>query len=69
MKEFATKEELFRHLKENKDILLMEKKSVMKCADAVMCSYGGEGYMVTKSETSDDDSIPRKGGHQHYWLV
>lgn len=60
MKEFATKEELFRHLKENKDILLMEKKSVMKCADAVMCSYGGEGYMVTKSETSDDDSIHAK---------
>lgn len=31
---FATKEELFRHLKENKSILIAEKKSVMKKADA-----------------------------------
>ena len=31
---FATKEELFKHLKENKSILIAEKKSVMKKADA-----------------------------------
>src|SRR5574344_2741592 len=60
MKEFATKEELFKHLKENKDLLVMEKKAAMKCADAVLCSYGGEAYTVTKSETSDDDSIHAK---------
>ena len=33
MKEFATKEELFKHLKANKQLLVMQKKSAMKHGD------------------------------------
>lgn len=33
MKEFATKEELFKHLKANKQLLIMQKKSAMKHGD------------------------------------
>ena len=38
MKEFATKEELFKHLKDNKSLLIAEKKAAVKHADAL--SYG-----------------------------
>jgi len=37
MKEFATKDELFRYLKEHKDDLIAQKKFDMKRADAVSC--------------------------------
>jgi hypothetical protein len=35
MKEFQTKEELFKYLKENKSLLMIEKKSVIKHADTI----------------------------------
>lgn len=35
MQEFKTQDELFRHLKDNKDILITEKKSATKQADAL----------------------------------
>ena len=48
MKEFATKEELFKHLKDNKSLLIAEKKAAVKHADAL--SYGSISTSgVTKS--------------------
>ena len=38
MKEFATKAELFRYLKDNKGTLMAQKKFEMKRADAVSCT-------------------------------
>ena len=40
MKEFATKEELFRYVKDNRDILIAEKKSATKTGDTVV--FGAE---------------------------
>lgn len=60
MKEFATKDELFKYLKENKELLIMEKKSATKQADAIMCSFSEEGNIVNKAEEGDSDILHAK---------
>jgi hypothetical protein len=35
MKDFTTKDEMFKYLKENKQLLIIEKKSIIKHADAI----------------------------------
>lgn len=48
MKDFATKEQLFKHLKDNKSLLIAEKKSAIKHADAL--NYGSLSTSgITKS--------------------
>lgn len=48
MKEFETKEQLFKHLKDNKSLYIAEKKAALKFADAV--SYGSlQKSGITKS--------------------
>jgi hypothetical protein len=48
MKEFATKDQLFKYLKDNKSLLMAEKKAALKCADAL--SYGSLSTSgITKS--------------------
>jgi len=62
MKEFNTKEELFKHLKENKELLIAEKKSVMKMADAVSFVNNSENNIqkTTPQELLQKDSIKVK---------
>lgn len=48
MKDFATKEQLFKHLKDNKSLLIAEKKSAIKHADSL--NYGSLSTSgITKS--------------------
>ena len=61
MKSFANKEDLFNHLRQNKELLLMEKQAQIKHADA--CSFVVEedicGHPVVKSDDNDDDEKPK----------
>lgn len=50
MKELDTKEALFAHLKANKAILMAEKKSTVKMADAV--SFIGKSFDYTHGDTT-----------------
>ena len=54
MQEFKTKEELFKHLKENKEILIAEKKAATKQADSLMCN--AEIDIKTDANKADDSN-------------
>lgn len=49
-----------RELKDNKDLHIMQKKSAMKMADAILCPMTEESNFVTKAEQSDSDTLQAK---------
>lgn len=57
-KEFATKEELFKALKDNKKELISLKKSITKQADAVSFGYSDDFVVgeANKEETNDNNN-------------
>lgn len=56
-REFSTKEDLFKALRENKDALIAQKKMQLKCADSVYHYVGLENDKgeVIKAESSEMD--------------
>jgi len=59
-KEFQTKEELFKALKDNKKELISLKKSITKQADAVSFGYSEDVILgeIKKEETNDNNNNP-----------
>jgi hypothetical protein len=58
-RQFATKEELFKELRENKNTLIAQKKMITKEADSVLhyvCIDNGKGQVV-KAETIDTANV------------
>lgn len=51
-KTFATKDELFAYLKQNKSLLIEEKKCEFKKADAVFSSQSGQKTLKTEADKS-----------------
>jgi hypothetical protein len=49
-----------RELKDNKELYVMQKKSAMKMADAILCPIAEGSNFATKSEQSESDTLQAK---------
>ena len=61
---FESKEELFKHLKANKELLIAEKKASIKHADAVSTNIVGNGNKTnaTKGTATKGNELVVKAG-------
>ena len=68
--EFATKEELFKHLKENKSFYIDQKKSQVKHTDPLSNASSKSVTLIGKTQKEDNDSeITREVvANTYYWL-